>query len=216
MGIRVARFSNLSVCAVLLTGLSFASARATTLTTGYAGGNNQSGNIFDITASNSITITGFEQNFYTGPATDFEIWYRPGGVQGTLTSSGWIELGSVSALTPNAMGTPTQIPLALSLSVAAGSTVGLYLTTTTSTSTVAYTNGTGVGNIAAQNSDLTIYQGYGVAYQFGADYSPRTWNGTIEYTVTGVPEPDSALLLLTGFLGLMSIRYHPRRTAHRS
>ena len=50
----------------------------------------------------------------------------------------------------------------------------------------AYTNGTSVGAIAATNSNLTIYEGYGVSLLFGNFFSPRIWNGTIFYSVNTV------------------------------
>ena len=66
------------------------------------------------------------------------------------------------------------------VTINAGETTGLYLRSDRNN---AYTNGTSVGAIAATNSNLTIYEGYGVSALFGVFYSPRIWNGTIFYSV---------------------------------
>ena len=65
-----------------------------------------------------------------------------------------------------------------------------------------YTNGTGVGNVAAQNSDLKIYEGYGTSDILpntgswsgnGYGFSPRIWNGSLTYTAATPTIASSSL-----------------------
>ncbi|NEX91895.1 autotransporter-associated beta strand repeat-containing protein [Caulobacter sp. 17J65-9] len=172
---------------MLLTGASVAvlaaagAAHAQSLSTTYVGGNNQAGNLFDIQASTDLLLTGIDQSFITWtPGSTYYVYIRQGGLTGDLSE--FTLLGSVSDLTVNPVGTPTHIPLTLNYGLYAGQRYGLYLTTDVgSAAAVSYTNGSAVGDIAAQNDELTIYQGYGAAYPMAAFYSPRIWNGTLSY-----------------------------------
>ncbi|MBC6982150.1 autotransporter-associated beta strand repeat-containing protein [Caulobacter sp. 17J80-11] len=156
-------------------------AHAQSLSTTYAGGNNQAGNLFDIQASTDLLLTGIDQSFLAwNPGWTYYVYIRQGGLTGDLSE--YTLLGSVSDLTVNPEGTPTHIPLTLNYGLLAGQRYGLYLTSDAgSTGVVSYTNGSAVGDIAAQNDDLTIYQGYGVASLMAGFYQPRIWNGTLSY-----------------------------------
>jgi len=161
---------------------------ADSLSTIFAGNNGQSGNMFDIsvTGTSGITITGFAQNFDFGPAliSGFELWTIAGGISGNQTNaSAWTLISSTGSFTSNAVNTPTNVPFSTSISISLnpGQTIGIYLTNQSGFSN-SYTNGTAVGSVAATNSNLTIYEGYGVAYPFGQLFSPRIWNGTIFYS----------------------------------
>ena len=172
---------------------------ADSLSTIFAGNNSQSGNMFDIsvTGTSGITITGFAQNFEFGPAliSGFELWTIAGGISGNQTNaSAWTLISSTGSFTSNAVNTPTNVPFSTSISINLnpGQTIGIYLTNQSGFSN-SYTNGTAVGNVAATNSNLTIYEGYGVAYPFGGGlslFSPRIWNGTIFYN-TGPTNIDT-------------------------
>ncbi|UTW06102.1 autotransporter outer membrane beta-barrel domain-containing protein [Pseudomonas benzenivorans] len=182
----------------LLVALS-SSVFAAELTTTFAGGNGQNGNMFDISATGSsgFTITGIAQNFDSAqPISGYQIWVATGGVTGnTQNASAWTLLASTGSFVSNAFGTPTLLPFTTPLSIALtpGQTIGLYLTNTDGSS-VAYTNGSGVGSVAASDELLTIYEGYGKAYSvdfLGSTFSPRIWNGTLYY----FSGPDAASTL---------------------
>lgn len=51
---------------------------------------------------------------------------------------------------------------------------------------------------------LSIRVGVGTAYAFGDSIAPRIWNGTITYSATAVPEPETYGMLLGG-LALMGL-----------
>ena len=168
--------------------LAFSSSEisAQSLTTTSSSNNGSNGNMFDVSnnGTSSITITGFSQNFYDqSPVASFEVYTRSGGL--TTSSSGWSLRNSTGSFTPEVRDTLTQLSFTspVSITINAGETTGLYLR---SDANNAYTNGTSVGAIAATNSNLTIYEGYGVSLLFGNFYSPRIWNGTIFYSVNTV------------------------------
>jgi hypothetical protein len=165
--------------------LAFSSSEisAQSLTTTSSSNTGSNGNMFDVSnnGTSSITITGFSQNFNNqSPVASFEVYTRSGGL--TTSSSGWSLRNSTGSFTPEVRDTLTQLSFTspVSITINAGETTGLYLR---SDRYIAYTNGTSVGAIAATNSNLTIYEGYGVSALFGDFYKPRIWNGTIFYSV---------------------------------
>jgi hypothetical protein len=168
--------------------LAFSSSEisAQSLTTTSSSNNGSNGNMFDVSnnGTSSITITGFSQNFNNqSPVASFEVYTRSGGL--TTSSSGWSLRNSTGSFTPEVRDTLTQLSFTspVSITINAGETTGLYLRSDRNN---AYTKGTSVGAIAATNSNLTIYEGYGVYQLFGIFFSPRIWNGTIFYSVNTV------------------------------
>jgi hypothetical protein len=164
---------------------------ADSLSTIFDGDNSQNGNMFDISATGTsgINITGFAQNFEGSSRSipRFELWTVAGGITGNTTNaSAWTLISSTTSFTSNAQNTPTNLPFSSSFSIRLdpGQRIGIYLTIDPQGGFFSnyYRNGTGVGNVAATNSNLTIYEGYGVEYPFGRLFDPRIWNGTIFYS----------------------------------
>ena len=174
--------------------LAFSSSEisAQSLTTTSSSNNGADGNMFDVSnnGTSSITITGFSQNFNNqSPVASFEVYTRSGGL--TTSSSGWSLRNSTGSFTPEVRDTLTQLSFTspVSITINAGETTGLYLRS--DMNNIAYTNGTSVGAIAATNSNLTIYEGYGVFGFFARFYSPKIWNGTIFYSVNNTVNTDN-------------------------
>jgi hypothetical protein len=148
------------------------------LTTTFAGGNGSAGNMFDITALSSVTITHFDAHVATGTHT-FEIWYRPGSYVGFETSNvGWTQLGTATGVVAAGAGLPTPVPITFAVAIPAGQTYGFYVTSTTGT--VTYTNGTAVGNVFVQDANIQVKEGHGGAY-FNLLNNPRVFNGNVYY-----------------------------------
>jgi hypothetical protein len=150
------------------------------LTTTFAGGNAQSGNMFDIVGVTPVVITGFDVNL-AGTAT-IEVYSITAGttyVGNETNPAAWTLLGTAPNVVGAGLGVPTPVPLVLSVPINPAQQQGFYVTVTTGT--LAYTNGTVLGAVFAANSDIQFLEGIGNAYPFGAIFSPRVWNGRIHY-----------------------------------
>ena len=147
------------------------------ITTQFTGGNGQSGNMFDINAINTITVTAFDLHIDSTTSETVIVYTRSGSyVPGRQTSSGWTQVAT-GTVTGQGSGNPTPFSLgAGAFTVAAGTTTGVYITLSTGTN-IDYSNGT----MNFSNGDLTLTGGHGVSYPFQGVFSPRIWNGTIYY-----------------------------------
>lgn len=174
-----------------LTGTASATTSAPgSITTTFAAGNSQNGNMFDVLPSQSLTITDFDVHFSgTG---DFEVYYKTGSHVGFETNAAaWTLAGSANAIAGSGVGVGTPLNLNLALPLTAGQTYAFYVTCS-SGGIVNYTNGAAVGNILVSNADITVYEGVGKVYPFGATYSPRNFNGIIHYDVGSSATPSLA------------------------
>ncbi len=163
------------------------------LTTTLIGGNGQNGAMFDITniSGNSVTITSFDQSFFTaGTSALFEIWYVTTGtsyVGFENNAAGWTMAGSTPNLAHPTTLTAVPVPIAVNVTIPPGATQGFYCTS--SNGTIAYTNGTVVGNVFASDAFIQFREGVGKVYPFGGSFTPRVWNGIINYQPGGTVVP---------------------------
>ncbi len=154
------------------------------LFTTLVGNNGFAGNIFDVHALHSITITDVRMNITSGDSA--EVWYKtsPYGNANVISSAGWIKLGNTVPISPAGAGALTLIPTSTNLAIPAGATFGMAVISKGSNN---YSNGTAVGTVAYSNPDLEITEGHG-GTGFGGSFnfinSPRVFNGQIDYTVT--------------------------------
>ena len=150
------------------------------MTTTFAGGNASNGNMFDIQANQNITIKDFDVHF-TGTNGSFEVYFKNGSYVGSETNAAaWLLVGTATGINGAGSGVGTPLNLNLNLPLAAGQTYAFYVTNS-SGQTISYTNGTTAGAVFASNSDLTVFEGVGKTYPFGSTFSPRNFNGTIQY-----------------------------------
>lgn len=157
------------------------------LTTTYAGGNGSGGNMFDLTAINTVTISGFDISASTYGAVNIEVYYKSGTYVGNETNSGaWTLLGSTT-VTGAGSGNPVFVNIG-GVTVPAGETYGIYL----SYNNTVYTTGANTYS----NSDISLTLGAGKASLFGTTYSPRTWNGTVYYTTNEAPVANNDLIVV--------------------
>ena len=174
-----------AVALTALLSLSAMPALAQSLTTTFAGGNGQNGNIFDLTPSSDLTIDSFDINYYTaassGTNATVEVYWRTGTANGFQdNAAGWNLLGS-AAVVAQPQGTPTPVPIG-GLALSAGQTYGIYIRIVENDRYLSYTDG---GPTTFSNADLALTTYFGKAnggtLLSGGTFSPRQWNGTVHY-----------------------------------
>lgn len=155
------------------------------ITTTFAGGTTTfTGNFFDIKANKSTSIDSFDIHTTATGSITVDVYYKTGTYAGSeKTSSAWTKLGT-STVTGQGSGKPTTIkPGQLTLSP--NQVYGVYIIIT-SGGNIAYTSNANTYS----NADLTLETGAGINGLFtGSLVSPRTWNGTVYYSVAGCPSP---------------------------
>jgi len=161
--------------------------QAGSLTTIFAGDNSHDGNMFDVDVfGNALTVTSLDLNLEAGTHELF-LYTKAGTFSGSESTPGdWTLIDNISGVVSNGDDVPTPVDFA-DFVLAANSKTAFYVSTGAGSPNFNYTDGTVVDDVFASNSDLQIREGLGVAYPFGQTFSPRIWNGTINYDV--VPEP---------------------------
>lgn len=143
--------------------------------------NSHRGNMFEIEAANDVMVLGADVNNWGGADT-IEIYTHAGALAGTTTdSSQWTLRQSTNV--ENIFGR-TALTTDIFVPLTAG-TNSFYVTHTNTELSLQYSNGTAVGKVVVDDGVLAIKEGYGKAYPFGQDISPRIWNGAFRY-VPGV------------------------------
>lgn len=158
------------------------------LSTPVIGGNGNQGVMFDVQATNTIVISGFDINLDPGFSDQMTIYSRVGTHVGFESSIvGWTNLGTIT-VTESGSGV-TRINLPLSLEVNPG-VVSFYIHGV-NLSGIKYSNGTAVGNVLASDANISIKEGTGIGGVFGATYSPRNFEGIIHYCLPQTLSCDS-------------------------
>lgn len=164
------------------------------MNTPYNSNNGQRGCMFDITATNSVTIRCFESNVYAGTTANYEIYYRPGTHVGfENNAAAWTFLGGVTGITSAGNNLPTALPIPININIPAGLTYSFYITNDFGGGT-SYTDGTAVGNFLAADANITVFEGVGKSYPFGLTFNVRNFNGHIFYDLGGVLDGEEVSL----------------------
>ncbi len=179
-----------ALAAVMAMLIGMTVANAASLSTPYLGGNNHRGNMFDVLPASDIAITQVQLSSLGAGNFPYAIYMREGTWNGHANSpSDWTLLQTGTVVGYGAGNASDVIPLASPVSLAAGVTYGFYVTSTNTGISVAYTDGSGVGNVLASDANLTIFEGGGLEYPFtagsGGVFQPRSWNGTLHYELVG-------------------------------
>ncbi len=161
-----------------------ASAEAATLSTTSAGGNASNGAMFDVYATNALTISSIRSYSYSATSgCSYLIYYTTSTLSSVLTTSSAWTLVASGTHSATSAGGAWDASLSTPITVSAGSRIALYITYTSCS--LQYTTTSSLGSVYASNSDMSIYEGYGRSYSStfgGSSFSPRTWNGTITYS----------------------------------
>lgn len=135
------------------------------------------GNMFDITATNTITINSWVGHLASGAGVNqtVDIYYKVGTYATDISNAAaWTLLGTV-IVPSGGIGTPVPVDVGNALTIPAGATYGIYFATN-----VRYTNGSQVFS----NPDMTISTGYGHCSLFSSGINGRIWNGRVIYGST--------------------------------
>ena len=175
--------------AILLFCAGLASGQTACLLTTLAAGNGQSGNMFDVTATNDVTIQCFDISSQTVGMQTVEVYVTAAGtsyVGNEANAAAWTLAGTavVNIITANVA---TPVALGLGVQIPAGTTQGFYVTLT-GAGIVNYTNGATVGALYASDANIQFFEGVGIAYPFAGTFTPRIFNGNICYD-TGLVAP---------------------------
>lgn len=178
-----------AVAALLLVfapGGSAAHAQTFSLNTTYAGGNGQSGAMFDLAATGGtgLRIQSFDIN--TASTVSWQVYVVTANTSWNgldNNAAAWTLLATTPVITGLGAGAHTPLNLALNYPIPGnGQKVGFYVTGAT-TATLTYTNGTAVNALYASDANLSFYEGTGKSFpQFTGSFVPRVFNGTIYYT----------------------------------
>lgn len=165
-----------------------------TLITTFAAGNGNSGVMFNVVGKQHSTVNYFTVNTQNSVATDsVRIYTRLGTCIGhDASATGWT-LASTMFVKEGGTTTDTLIvanSTPLNFDLPAGDTMGVYITYTQGSITMAYTNGTAVDSVYRQDLFIKVLQDYGISYPFAGTFSPRIFNGIVDYcpVITGVNE----------------------------
>ncbi|MBI1182659.1 PKD domain-containing protein [bacterium] len=164
--------------------LSVGLAPDTSLTTTFAAGNGQSGNMFVLTARKDIVITNL--NAHPQGTYSYSVYYKKGTYRGfERDSTKWTLLGRAFNVSYKGFGRGTALPIDFAVHVKKGDSVSFYVTAIGS-GAVYYTNGTITGKIYKDDGNVMIRQGHGLEWPFGNGgtlFNPRIFNGRIFYYV---------------------------------
>jgi len=160
----------------------------TSLTSTFAGGASQNGNMFDITSINSVVIKSFDAHLNNNG--NVAIWYKSGTHVGFETNAGaWTLGGNYDGVIANGPGVPTAIPISMNVTIPAGQTYAFYISYSEIAGSMSYTPGTAVGNVFASDANIRIKEGTGKAWAFGTSFTPRVFNGNVHYSVSSCTPP---------------------------
>jgi gliding motility-associated-like protein len=142
--------------------------------------NGQDGIMFDVVGLQSVNILQLGMDFDSGLNNTVRIYKKTGTHVGfTNNAAAWTLVGQVTGWASTS-GQNVLIPIPINHFLCPGQVVSFYVTNTI-TANCNYSNGTGVGNTAAQDANIRVLQGTGKDYPFGTNFTPRVPNVRVVY-----------------------------------
>eukprot|EP01084_Bolivina_argentea_P115360 205155_1 len=188
----------MTTCHTLITVISIVflvtKTSARILQTTFAGGNAQDGNMFDLCAiSTALQIISFDVSCETAGTASINIYAATNSNQQynaiKSSSSSWTLIHQQTIVCASS-SSPTILD---SFNIVSPITItncrGFYVTRT-DTYNLDYTNGASLGSVYSSDTYLQFLEGIGKEYPFGAEFTPRIFNGRIHYNLF-TPNPTS-------------------------
>lgn len=156
----------------------------TSLATPYNSNTSNKGIMFDVTATNTITIFCFDANLPLLSLGSYAVFYKSGSYVGSEnTPANWVNAGTSSSILSLGINSPTPIDVPLYVVIPAGQTFAFYIGATNPSTSTGFltTTSSGYGTVAS-NANFTISGGIGITYPFGAVTNNRNPNVTIRFS----------------------------------
>ncbi len=175
------------------------------LSTGFLGRVAQDGNMFDVLVGpRRLTVTGLGLHLEPTVTTVRLFVLEGSWLDAPNDADAWTVIDTVFGIASAGAGRETRVDVA-DFDLEAGRRYGFYITTPGGDADLIYSVGTQVGAVAAQNDELTLFEGAARTYPFFLSLAPRVWNGSILYE-NYVPLPAAAASMLLGLGGLAALR----------
>ena len=150
--------------------------------------------MFDVTATNTITISCFDANLPALSIGGYEIYFKLGSYVGSETNAAnWTLIGSEGSLLSLGLNLATPLSIPVNKTILAGETFAFYITASNPVLSTGLLTTTNSGYTAiTSNSDMTVLGGVGISYPFGTVSANQSFNGTVHYLL-GDPLPVTLL-----------------------
>ena len=151
----------------------------------YANNDSNEGVMFDVSATNTVTIYCFDVNLPASSTGGYEIYFKNGSYIGSENlSANWTLLGSAGSVPSNGSDTPTPLPIPVNILIPSGETFGFYITASSPVVTNGVLTTTNAGHSTiSSNGDLAILGGIAITYPFDVITANRSFNGTLHFEV---------------------------------
>ena len=203
----------------LLFAIPIASVQAApgSLSVGFAGTHASQGTYVDISAHESMNITGFGLNLASGPVT-VTIYYKLNSTAGFEGNSGAWTLLTTVPVAGNGQGTPTNISIS-PFSLGPPGTFAFYIVTDADGKIFNFPDGPAPSGVTtADDGAVGIYSAYESHGVFTNTNNGWGFQGTVYYDTTGAPRATAAVptlsewgLIVLSFLVAAFALLHVRR-----
>lgn len=140
--------------------------------------------MFDISATNTVTIYCFDASLPPLSIGGYEVYYKVGSYVGSEnTPASWTLAGSAGSIVSIGLDLATPLTIPVNVLIPMGETYGFYITASNpilSTGLLTTTN-SGYSTVSS-NGDLAIMGGVGITYPFNTITANRSLNGTVHFT----------------------------------
>ncbi len=152
------------------------------LATTFDGGSGQDGIMFDVLPKDNLTIKGFDLHLFEISETNVRIYTKEQSFSGSENRPEEWTLVVNQNVTGKGSNVATKVAVdeETVLHLAKERLQAFYIVVGNGTR-LRYTQGSGTGNSASSNENLVIFEGVGVASEFGSIFPDRIWNGALYY-----------------------------------